>query len=209
MGTLDEFRRAYGNDLGRPSEIDYDRGKNWLELCVCGHVSRYHPTTAGGRWNVPPVAKRVIRETEVTVIQVSQGCCGAMPPRNFEGEVTDVNFDTNVMTITHVATCPCRELRPIANVDRPNRYFNQRINPERHPFAVGVRAFTTHLTRLKSVRQAKDPEAMSETVFDRRFVWIEGQRRCSISSCKAQGEGVLPCFVNDELHSEMRCEKHR
>jgi hypothetical protein len=110
-----------------------------------------------------------------------------------------------VMTTTVHPTCPCTEMRPIAKVDRPNRYFNQRLN-DRHPFLVGVQAFTTHLSRRKAALDDPDWPAAE---FDRRFIWIPEAQRCSISGCKATGDDVLPAYVNGDRDSAMRCSKHR
>lgn len=205
METYEEIQAWIEQQLGPPRTDERDR-HNWTTACVCGHVARYHSGDIGGEWVVPDPRDRSLGGELYREIRVSVGCTGAMPLRGFEAETTVIDREAKVITITRNPTCPCREFRPVAEIDRANRYWNQRVFPDRHPFAVGMRAFTTHITRLK--RAEGDPD-WAAAEFLRRFRWMPEARRCSITKCAATGEGVAPTYVNAKLDSEMRCPKHR
>jgi hypothetical protein len=211
MGVLDEFRSSFGETALEPSTRGGHRPPVWYELCVCGHLDRYHSPAIGGTFEVVPTEEKTFPDGRRMVYHhVVEGCRGAMVNR---GQVTtrDDREETEeliIRTETFVATCPCNDFRPVAKVDKPNRYFNQRIpitdrtDPLRHPFQVGIRAFTTHLTKRRAA--LSDP-TWAEREFDRRFEWTA--RRCAISKCTATAD-VWAVFVNDRL-SELRCPAHR
>jgi hypothetical protein len=104
-------------------------------------------------------------------------------------------------------TCPCRTFNPVAEVDRPGRYFHQRIPRDgRHPFPLGMRAYFTRILKFKDVNG--DPD-LAAAEFDRRFRWLDGQPTCA--KCGAHGadrDDIWPRFVIDSGHqSAMRCDK--
>jgi hypothetical protein len=211
MGTLDALRATFGEDSLHP-ETEREPVHRWNELCVCGHIDRYHSPATGGTYRVPePFSKRFGSE-EGTVTTAFYGCVGALKVRGFE-EMTATDVDREAMTMVQRInpTCPCEDFRPVAKVDRPNRYFNQRMpkdpsDPLRHPLLVGIRAFTTFLHGRTAAK--KDPK-WAEREFDRRFVWDDAKRVCSMSRCKETGDEVWPGFVNGDGLSELRCGSHR
>jgi len=210
MGTLDEIRRDFGDDFfTRPTAAAAAR-HNWAALCVCGHQAGYHSPTVGGTYRLPETASMQLRGETWTTVHLFHGCVGALPTRGTETESSVANRDSMTVTRSIIPTCPCEELRPVANVDRPNRYFNQRMPADRndrgrHPFMLGIRAFTTHLTRRRAA--LADP-SWPAAEFDRRFTWIDGARVCGISKCK-ETDDVWPMFVDVDGRSELRCPKHR
>jgi hypothetical protein len=217
MGILDEIEASFGPDALKPSNArtTYDR---WHELCVCGHIDRYHGPSVGGSYplktGTSPDPRDGAEGARVPRTQVLDGCLGAVQ----KGWISDrAAWDDETQTVIErlPPTCPCTQLRPIVRVNRPNRYFNQRMpadrsDPSRHPFIVGVRAFTTHLSKRKDANPEKGgtPE-WATAEFLRRFIWIDGARTCSISRCTTADESVWPCFVNGEALSELRCGSHR
>lgn len=211
MGVLDGLRAGYGDQLQPRPAAERDRS-NWVEVCVCGHTTLGHSTAIGGRWLLPdpePIPVKGTTETGMR-IHVADGCTGAMPTRGVELETSTINREARTWTVTHTPTCPCSQMRPVALIDRPNRYWNQRVLADRHPFSTGTRATLTHLSK----RKAADPDrggdpAWAEAEFERRFRWIEKAQRCSISGCKATGDDVLPAYVNGDRDSAMRCSRHR
>jgi hypothetical protein len=209
MSTSDELRQLFGDDF-------FDRKAtagpthNWDELCCCGHLRRYHPTSIGGGFELAMPTEKELRGLTWTTVTVAPGCVGALRSRGFESESSHSDHETMVTTLTVHPTCPCREFRGVANVDRPNRYFNQRMpvdpgDPTRHPFVLGLRAFRTHLGRRRAA--LTDP-TWPEKELARRFVWLDGQRVCSIAKCTTT-DAVFPIFVDDAEHSELRCPEHR
>ena len=205
MGTLDEIRAAYGDDFfdRRPrSTIPSIHG-----LCICGHLDRYHSPSIGGLYVVPgPVEQR-----SGTVSTVFHGCVGALRSRGFEAETVTANREERTAVRMINPTCPCEDLRTPVSVDRPNRFFNQRMPADRsdnsrHPFMTGIRAFTTHLSKRKAA--VEDPTWVDRE-FEDRFRWVDDMRVCSISTCKVMGEDVFPAFVNGDGLSELRCSSHR
>ena len=126
----------------------------WYKLCVCGHLDRYHSPTIGGTFEVVPTEEKTFPDGRRMVYHhVVEGCRGAMVNRG-QSTVRDEREETEELitrTETFVATCPCDDFRPVAKVDQPNRSFNQRMPDRprrraRHPFQVGIRAFSTHLS---------------------------------------------------------------
>jgi hypothetical protein len=211
MGILDDVRASFGDDFFDRSQ-EREPTHRWNELCVCGHIDRYHSPSIGGTYRIPEPFLKKVRGEDVTVTTAFYGCVGALKIRGFE-ELTSTDVDREARTMVNRVnpTCPCIDFRPVAKVDRPNRYFNQRMpkdpsDPMRHPFLVGIRAFRTFLSGRV---QAKKDDRWAEREFDRRFVWLEGKQVCSMSRCKETGDGVYPGFVNDDRLSELRCGPHR
>lgn len=217
MHTLDDFRDRFGPDaLKTPERKPVN---NWHELCSCGHLDRYHSKPIGGSYNVPPVRTVRINGQPVTITVVFGGCVGAPPNRGAETtRYGAVDREARTMTETLIPTCPCQDFTPVARVDRPNRYFSQRVpitaeklaDPLRHPFLVGVRAFSTHLSRRRAA--LSDP-AWATAEFSRRFEWVREQRVCSMSRCETT-DGVWPVYLTVRIHDEqtvstvLRCAKH-
>jgi hypothetical protein len=206
VGTLDELRAMLGDNLGRPAEPP--ARNNWIALCCCGHLSRYHSEDAGGEYQLPPDGTTVVRGEEWTTAHRFTGCVGAVMARGLDEATVTNNPSTHVVTRVVNPTCPCTEFRPVAKVDRPNRYWNQRMPaPDNrslgtHPLIIGIRAFTTHLSRRKPA--LADP-TWADREFERRFVWTD--RVCGISKC-TKVDDVWPVFVSDD-RSELRCAAHR
>jgi hypothetical protein len=211
VGVLDEFRSSFGDDALDPSTRGGHRPLVWYELCACGHLDRYHAPSIGGTFEQEPSTERTFPDGRRMVsLHIAEGCRGAMVNR---GQVTvrndvDETPDLITRTETFLSTCPCQKFRPVAKVDKPNRFFNQRIpidrsDPLRHPFQVGIRAFSTHLSKRRAA--LSDP-TWAEREFDRRFEWTA--RRCAISKCKATDD-VWAVYLNPEGLSELRCPAHR
>jgi hypothetical protein len=213
VGVLDEFRASFG-----PTALDPTTGPGthppvWQPLCVCGHLQRHHAPSIGGTFELfDPTEKAMPDGRRFVHIQIAEGCRGAMVNRGQSTvqDDTDSTGDPITRTETFLATCPCDDFREVAKVDRPNRYFNQRIpldrtDAVRHPFQIGIRAFSTFLSRRR--RALSDP-AWAAAEFDRRFQWTA--RRCEISSCTATDD-VWPVFVSGNRSglSELRCPAHR
>jgi hypothetical protein len=210
MGLLDDIKAAYGEDFFEPR--DRQPTHSWHGLCVCGHLDRYHSESVGGLYELPEPRLQKIGGQDVTVTTLFHGCVGALRPRGFV-EV-DITADREAKTMVHKinVTCPCEEYRGVASVDRPNRFFNQRMptdrsDPLRHPFMVGIRAFSTHLGKRKAAQE--DPD-WATAELERRLTWNTRSipRQCEISSCH-KSDDVFPVFVNDDGASELRCPNHR
>ena len=209
MGISDELKRNFGQDFFTPTS-ERTEYHNWHEVCVCGHIDRYHAETVGGTYELPPVLTRSMGGEEVTQTTVFAGCNGAMPGRGFESQTYTPDREKHTLLITIVPTCPCEKFRAVARIDRPNRYFNQRLPRDRsersrHPFVVGIRAFSTHLSKRKAA--LADPD-WATAEFDRRFTWLPDARVCSLSKCNATAD-VWPVFVDADDRSELRCPQHR
>src|SRR4051812_18767778 len=190
MGTIDELLASFGPDaLARP-ETARSMPHAWHGLCVCGHLDRYHSPSIGGTFRLATSIDRVMPNGGRMIYeQLFHGCRGAMVNRNVPLNKDDVQRtgDTMVRKETLLATCPCVKFREVAQVDRPNRYFNQRMpvirtNPVAHPFMVGIRAFMTFLSRRRAA--LSDP-SWATAEFDRRFQWT--RRTCEISRCTRDG----------------------
>jgi len=208
MGTLDELRDQFGDDFFTRTTAAQPT-QNWHTLCVCGHLDRYHATATGGGYVVPEPTTIALRGETWTQVVVFTGCVGALRSRTFDAETVTSDREKLITTQTIHPTCPCIEFRPVARIDRPNRFCNQRMPTDltdqaRHPFQVGLRAFTTHLSRRRAA--LSDP-SWADREFERRFVWLDGKRVCGISKC-TETDGVFPVFVDGD-HSELRCPKHR
>lgn len=209
MGTLDEMKAMMGPDLGR-TEIDRPDRIRLVLVCLCGHLQTAHGEGIGGTYVIPEVEETTIGGKPVRIVRSLSGCVGAMPGRYFE-QTTD-EFENGVIKRQHNATCPCDSFRPIAQVDRPSRSFNQKLPSSanrgdftKHPFLLGMRAMHTRLTKFK--RAVANP-TWADGEFDRRFTWLPA-RRCSMTRCSATAD-VWPVFVTaTDDRSELRCAKHR
>jgi hypothetical protein len=208
MGISDEVKNSFGQDFftRKRERAGYH---NWFKICVCGHLDRYHGESIGGAYHVPAPFPRNIGGLEVTVSAILDGCVGAMPDRGFQTETKSMDREAQTQTTVVHPTCPCVEFRPIADIDRPNRYWNQRLPIDRkdhgrHPFLTGLRAFSTHLSKR---RAALSNPAWAEQELERRFAWVDGARVCGISRCRETAD-VWPVFI-DEEQSELRCAAHR
>src|SRR4051812_23150229 len=121
MGTLSEIRASFGDDFFAPSATAAMK-HNWAELCVCGHLDRYHSVSTGGTYQpaVPDETRANSRGEEWQFVTRVDGCVGAMRSRNVDRETVTRNPETRTeVTLVH-PTCPCEEFRPVAKVDRPN-----------------------------------------------------------------------------------------
>jgi hypothetical protein len=214
MGVLDDLTSSFGPEALQPRLSPGRGASHWLGLCVCGHTAKAHSPSIGGEFVLAaPKDKTLPDGRAMEYRMLFDGCRGAVTNR---AEVTEreENGVTDTLVYTHeifLPTCPCPEFREVAKVDRPNRYFNQRIprksgdweDPLRHPFAIGIRAFNTFLSKRRAA--LSDP-AWAIAEFERRFEWTH--RRCALSRCKAS-DGVWPVYINVELDSELRCAAHR
>jgi len=216
VGIRDELRTSFGEDFFDPTSTRSGPA-NWFELCLCGHLSKHHSATVGGAYRlVEQRPKHMGSGRTVMITTMFDGCVGAHYPRNAEKIVTEnVDREANTMTERVIVTCACMKFQPVARIDRPNQYFRQRTppvgdreNPLRHPFVVGVKAFTTHLSKRRAARPelGGDP-AWVDAEFDRRFVWLDGARVCGLSKC-TETDGVWPVYVDGD-RSELRCPQHR
>jgi hypothetical protein len=209
MGIRDEMERAFGDDFFNPTARQ-ESHHNWQELCSCGHLGRYHAETIGGIYRIPPVRTQTVGGETVSVTTEFTGCVGALPVRGFETETMTVDREAHTIVNRINVTCPCSRFTPVARIDRPNRYFNQRMprdreDASRHPMVVGVRAFMTHLSKRRA--GLADP-TWPDREFDRRFQWLDGARVCAISKCQ-EGADVWPVFATADGFSELRCPAHR
>ncbi len=208
MGTLGELRAEFGDEFFT-RKTAAGPTHNWHELCVCGHLDKYHATSTGGAYRVPEPTVKISRGVEWTQVVSFTGCVGALRPRGFQESTESADRETLVTTMTVHPTCPCTSFTPVARIDRPNRYTNQRIpvdrsDRSRHPFVLGLKAFSTHLSRRRAA--LADP-TWPDREFERRFEWLPGKRVCGISKCQAT-DAVWPVFVHDD-RSELRCPAHR
>jgi hypothetical protein len=210
MDTLDDYLNSFGQDALNRSP-DRQPGHVWNELCQCGHLDRYHAPSIGGLFRLKEPYLKHAAGQEFTVTTMLTGCVGALKPRGFEMLTKSMDREARTGTDLLNPTCPCTDFRAVAKVDRPNRYFNQRVpadraDPRRHPFHVGIRAFTTHLSKRRAA--LSDP-SWPRAEFNRRFLWLDGKRVCGLSKCRTDGDGVWPQFVRNDGLSEMRCPAHR
>src|SRR4051812_15666124 len=86
---------------------------NWRELCVCGHLDRYHSESVGGMAERPGPGG-----LPLDVPYVFHGCNGELPPRGTIRRVPE-RQDNGPTLVREMATCPCEEFRAVARVDRP------------------------------------------------------------------------------------------
>jgi len=210
MGIREELKQAFGEDFLEPRR--WGRQPSWHDLCVCGHIDWRHGRPIGGSF-LEEEDDRTIGGQPVHYRRTLNGCAGAMAFRGFDKEDRDLDHVAGTAVVTVKTTCPCVKFQPVARIDRPGRYFNQRIPRDltayaRHPFATGVRAYLTFLSGQKSGNPDKggDPDWVPAE-FDRRFVWLD--RRCAHLTCHTTAE-VWPVYVDaDPARSELRCPLHR
>jgi len=212
MGTLDDLTNSFGPDALKPRPGSGRGAPSWHGLCVCGHLQRFHSTDVDGTFRMREGFESTFPDgSRMVTSHVFHGCRGSMVSKGQETvtEVKDETADPMTTVVTFLATCPCPEFREIAKVDRPNRYFNQRVptdweDPLRHPLIIGIRAFNTFLSHRR--RALSDP-TWAAAEFDRRFEWTH--RRCALSRCEVAGDGVWPVYLNPEMDIELRCAAHR
>jgi hypothetical protein len=210
MGLHDDLTSSFGDGFFDPRPGAQPK-QSWFEVCVCGHLDKRHSPSVGGSYRLEE-PETVTRGGEEWVIsQAFLGCVGSLPPSGHEEYTTDVARETRTSIQRVNATCPCVSFQPVARVDRPNRYFGQRVprdrkDPTRHPMQVGLRALHTHLSKRKPADPDRggDPSWVVEE-FDRRFVrtdaWVCGISRCTETD-------AWPIYVDGE-RSELRCAAHR
>jgi hypothetical protein len=209
VGTIDELKDLYGDDFFDRRTRTTVTPSNWQTVCVCGHLSRNHATVTGGDYRVPENGTQMSRGVKWATVTAFEGCVGALRPTGFEEETIVADREHLVVTRTVHPTCPCVRYQPVAKVDRPNRYFNQRVpadrkDPSRHPMLIGLKAFRTHLSRRRAA--LADP-TWPDREFAQRFLWLDGARVCGLSKCRVT-DGVFPIYV-DGSRSDLRCPKHR
>ena len=181
LKAYEEWLRANGQSLDTWAE----RQVRWVEICVCGHEKAMHGPSAGGDYGGPEWGKTV------------DGCAGPPPSRNAPKKRMEADG------MVHVdPTCPCTVFRAVAEVDRPGRYYRQKTwtRDRVHPLIRGLQAQRTRLANSKKHHDAPDAE------LERRFRWLPGAQKCRV--CKKTGDDVIPCYVNDERLSQMRCPDH-
>lgn len=198
---LDQF---FGDRVFTPYT---EERRHWLQLCVCGHIATAHSESVGGAY-VLPERKQKTRPDGSSYWQEERfhGCRGELRSGRFEPVSYTRDGDTAVEQIN--PTCPCTDFRPVAEVDRPGRYFNQRrpkdrADLRRHPLPTGMRAYRTRISKLKL---ADGDPAKTAAEFDRRFRWLPDARVCV--ACGSGGDDVWPVFDEND-HSELRCSRHR
>lgn len=182
MSILDEMREDFPTTGEGPEQEPV-----WRAVCVCGHLRVHHPVDQGGTDTAYAAAVNTI-----------EGCFGALGGRGS----TPMEFDVEKRTVQRRATCPCREWAAVLEIDRPRlSLFRQRVGA-RHPLLVGLGAFETSQHNRKDATEESVQQALAT-----RVRWVEGARVCAV--CGTTGGGVWPSYVDEERHSEMRCEAHR
>ena len=177
---------------------------NWREICCCGHLVHYHCVSTGGTAPERPSG------LPAAIPYVFHGCIGELPPKGTIRRAIDPPGRRPGADLARWPTCPCTEHRPVARVDRPSRFFNQKrpANREdftRHPFLTGMRAYRTRIGRIKAI---DGDIAKRDAEFDRRFEWLDGKRMCARGKCTETAD-VWPVFVDADDRSELRCPQHR
>ena len=213
MGISDELKNSFGQDFFNPEHATAAR-HHWLELCVCGHHIGYHSPSIGGTYRIGEPGTQLTMRTFHIGGTASRLIAQSKETAKIDGtikylETQTIDHEQKTITVVVNPTCPCTEFRPVAKVDRPNRYFSQRLprdraDHSRHPMLVGLRAFSTHLSRRRAA--LSNPQWAVEEL-DRRFVWLDGARVCGLSRCRETAD-VWPVFIDGET-SELRCAKHR
>ena len=186
MGVMDLIEKAV-EDRGESLAPQRRYPSKWRTICVCGHTQDFHAVDIGGEDN-----------TSGGLSPTPGTCRGAITTRN-EGAVPLVD---GVFQLP--ATCPCAKFHPIAEIDRPSRLFRQRTYTldTVHPFERGMKAWKTWLGTLQSYPTEED---VLQAIED-RFRWVEENRVCAV--CKKRDDTILPRYVDDARHSQMRCSKH-
>lgn len=181
LSVMEAYRATQSENTYEPQNRE-----NWVTICVCGHEDKFHGVGNGGGFGVGPGEKKTV-----------DGCRGATPGRD---EPLGKPMDTDG-TIHYSPTCPCKKVRPVAEVDRPSRAFRQKTwtRDYVHPFDRGLKALLTRLSGSKAY--GADPE----TEFERRVQMIEKACVCAVCGSK---KDVVPAYADASRNSEMRCEKH-
>jgi len=184
MGMLDELDATLAATGDYVNSVDKD--VRWVEICVCGHEKAMHGQNNGGEYGGVEWARWV------------DGCAGPPQERNAPKQRRQADGMAHMPP-----TCPCTIFRPVAEVDRPGRYFRQKTwtRDRIHPMLRGLQAQRTRLSRSKTYAAFADEE------IERRFKWIDGKRKCRV--CGKQDGSVWPSYVNEQRLSQMRCAEHR
>jgi len=175
----------YEDERGENLATFAERQIRWVELCVCGHEKTFHGPNNGGEYGGAEWGKTV------------DGCAGPPPSRNAPKKRISPDG------LLHVdPTCPCVMHRPVAEVDRPGRYFRQKTwtLDQVHPMIRGLKAQRTRLANSKTYATTADAE------LEKRFRWLPGAHKCRV--CGKDDQTVRPCYVNDQRLSQMRCSAH-
>lgn len=197
MSTFDAVRRVIESEPELNRRTDEPR---WQALCVCGHLEQHHSASVGGSHPVD----------EGGLPYDFDGCTGAMrqvgrrpSKRDSTGKVEDRNYfhlgGSGAVTVVPV-TCPCREFRPVAEVDRLGGRFRQRPHATAHPFLSGMRGM------MKTVeKMAEDRDIEPGDLFDARFRWTVPPtcERC------ASTEDVFPGWTVPGKESGLLCAECR
>lgn len=179
--VLDQQMEVLGLVAG-PRRTSTGAATNWVPICVCGHPAALHGRGIGG--------------TPIDGMD-SDGCRGASPGR---GAPVPQWRDGSLF---YEATCPCRALRVVAEIDRPGRMMRQKavVADGVHPFARGLRALRTRIGRMRTITVSPEQE------FEDRFRWIAAEHRCDV--CGIDDATVVPAFTGAPGRiSEMRCKLH-
>jgi hypothetical protein len=177
---LDEMHPVAGAG-GAPGKT---REPRWVQVCVCGHLAEHHPLSDGGTYADMP----------------TDGCTG---PRRFKSHEFAALDDHGQPY--RIATCPCREWRPVAEFDAPRPSLFRGFLPRptsAHPFVVAMKGLRTSLSK-------RVPPDDLDAELGRRFRWLDGARVCSVDGCATPTDGVWPVYAADEPSgSAMRCRQH-
>jgi hypothetical protein len=165
-----------------PGRAQQQARPRWVAICVCGHPRWAHPASQGGE-----------RDFAALNILV-EGCVGPSPGRGRKPRMQPLDESTG--TMLQLATCPCREWRPVLELDRPRSPIFWPTVGETPGLIVTLRAFRTSQQR----HGAGDSEA------EARLRWLPDARVCG--RCGTNGSDVWPCYVDDERTTEMRCSEH-
>lgn len=197
MSTLGKIQEALD---GEPVLNRRTGEPSWQRLCVCGHLEQHHSASVGGSHPTE----------DSTIPYLFDGCTGAMrnvgrrrSRRDTEGRIDDrTEFQVTGSGPANVVpvTCPCREFRPVAEVDRLGGRFRQRANATSHPFLSGMRGMVKTVEKM-----AADRGVAADELFDARFRWTVPLtcRQC------ASTEGVLPAWTVPGRESGLLCPECR
>lgn len=197
MSTLGKIQKVIDSEPELNRRTDEPR---WQALCVCGHLEQHHSASVGGSHPV---------ESDGMPYQLD-GCTGAMRQvgrrralRDSTGRVGDrTQFQVTEAGPANVVpvTCPCREFRPVAEVDRLGGRFRQRPHATGHPFLSGMRGMVKTVEKM-----AADRDIEPEELFEARFRWTVPLtcERC------ASTEDVFPGWTVPGKESGLLCVECR
>lgn len=197
MSTFDAIQRVIDSE---PELNRRTAEPKWQRLCVCGHLEQHHSASVGGSHPTD----------EGGMPYQLDGCTGAMrqvgrrpSKRGATGKIEDREefqmTPSGAVTVVPV-TCPCREFRPVAEVDRLGGRFRQRPHATAHPFLSGVRGM------MKTVeKMAEDRDIEPGELFDARFRWTVP---LTCGRC-ASTEDVFPSWTVPGRESGLLCPECR